>query len=73
MNDNAILLDAVEKFQIDPTRHFNEFQTLQMLTHGLMSLATGIRRRETRFVQAAKKANSSSSGPPHLTKKPTCN
>ena len=71
MNDNAILLDAVEKFQIDPTRHFNEFQTLQMLTHGLMSLATGIRRGDTLCPSGQEQFQSS--GPPHLTKKPTCN
>src|SRR5262245_30320947 len=50
-------LDFVEKLDIDPQKHSNEIRTLQQLSKGLMSLSTGIRRREQRYEALAKVAN----------------
>jgi hypothetical protein len=52
-----VTLDFVEKLDVDPQKHFNEIRTLQQLSKGLMSLATGIRRREQRYEALAKVAN----------------
>lgn len=48
------ILDGVENLLIDPAKHANEVRTLQMLQQGLMSLATGIKRREHRYAEIAK-------------------
>lgn len=50
-----VSLDTVENLEVDPQKHFNEVRSLQQMAHGLLSLATGIRRREQRYAELAKK------------------
>lgn len=47
-------IDGIAKLVIESSKHANELRTLQMLQHGLMSLATGIKRREMRYAEIAK-------------------
>lgn len=52
---SQVLLDGVENLVAEANDHANEIGTLQMLQHGLMSLATAIKRREMQYAEITKK------------------
>jgi hypothetical protein len=50
-----LVIDGVEKIEVDPTKHLNEVNTLLMLRRGFISLTIAVKNRESRYSASAAK------------------